>query len=53
MCVPLRVKDRMIGLLYVDSKASSKEFRDRDLDALQGPGRQVAVAIDNARLLKH
>lgn len=53
MCVPLRVKDRMIGLLYVDSKASSKEFRDRDLTLFKALAGQVAVAIDNARLLKH
>lgn len=53
MCVPLRVKDRMIGLLYVDSKASSKEFRDRDLTLFKALAGQVAIAIDNARLLKH
>jgi serine phosphatase RsbU (regulator of sigma subunit) len=53
MCVPLRVKDRMIGLLYVDSKASSKEFRDRDLTLFKALAQQVAVAIDNARLLQH
>ena len=28
MCVPLRVKDKLTGLLYVDSKASSKEFNE-------------------------
>ncbi|MCE9638035.1 MAG: SpoIIE family protein phosphatase [Planctomycetes bacterium] len=53
MCVPLRVKDRMIGLLYVDSKASSKEFRERDLTLFKALAGQVAVAIDNARLLQH
>lgn len=53
MCVPLRVKDRMIGLLYVDSKASSKEFKDRDLTLFKTLAGQVAIAIDNTRLLKH
>ncbi len=53
MCVPLRVKDRMIGLLYVDSRASAKEFSDRDLTLFKALAGQVAVAIDNARLLKH
>lgn len=53
MCVPLRAKDRMIGLLYVDSKASSKEFRDRDLTLFKALASQVSVAIDNARLLQH
>lgn len=53
MCVPLRAKDRMIGLLYVDSKASSREFRESDLKLFKVLARLVAIAIDNARLLKH
>lgn len=53
MCVPLRAKDRMIGLLYVDSKASSKEFKERDLTLFNALANQVAIAIDNARLLQH
>lgn len=53
MCVPLRVKDRLLGLIYVDSKASSKEFKDRDLTLFKALAGQVAVAIDSARLLKH
>ncbi len=53
MCVPLRVKDRMIGLLYVDSKASSKEFTNRDLTLFKALASQVAVAVDNSRLLEH
>ena len=53
MCVPLRVKDRLTGLLYVDSKASSKEFSDKDLTLFKALAGQVAQAIDNARLLQH
>lgn len=53
MCVPLRVKDRMLGLLYVDSKASSKEFGEQDLTLFEALAGQMAVAIDNARLLLH
>lgn len=53
MCVPLRVKNRMIGLLYVDSKATSREFTDRDLTLFKALAGQVAVAVDNSRLLKH
>ena len=53
MCVPLRVKDRMIGLLYVDSRASSREFTDRDLTLFKALAGQVAVAVDNSRLLEH
>ncbi len=54
MCVPLRVKDKMSGLLYVDSKASTaREFTDRDLTLFKALGGQLAVAVDNSRLLKH
>jgi sigma-B regulation protein RsbU (phosphoserine phosphatase) len=53
MCVPLRVKDRLTGLLYVDSKASAKEFSDKDLTLFKALAGQVAQAVDNARLLQH
>lgn len=53
MCVPLRVKNRLTGLLYVDSKASSKEFNDKDLTLFNALAGQVAQAVDNARLLDH
>ena len=53
MCAPLVVKDRMIGLLYVDSKASAGEFTDADLTLFKALAGQVAVAVDSARLLSH
>jgi sigma-B regulation protein RsbU (phosphoserine phosphatase) len=53
MCVPLRVKDRLTGLLYVDSRASSKEFSEKDLTLFRALAGQVAQAVDNARLLVH
>ncbi|MCK6481077.1 MAG: SpoIIE family protein phosphatase [Planctomycetaceae bacterium] len=53
MCVPLRVKDRIIGCLYVDSHATSKEFSTADLTLLNALAYQVAITLDNARLLEH
>lgn len=53
MCVPLRVKDRMIGLLYVDSKVTAGEFEQVDLTLFKALAGQVAVAVDNSRLLQH
>ena len=53
MCVPLRVKDRIIGVLYVDSHATSKEFTNADLTLLKALAYQVAITLDNARLLEH
>lgn len=53
MCVPLRVKDRIIGVVYVDSHATSKEFNQSDLTLLNALAYQVAITLDNARLLEH
>ncbi len=50
MCVALRVRERTIGAIYVDSRASERDFSKSDLaffDALAG---QIAVALENARL---
>jgi sigma-B regulation protein RsbU (phosphoserine phosphatase) len=51
MCVPLKVKDRTTGVLYVDSKASSREFKDSDLTLFKALSYQLAIAIENARLV--
>jgi phosphoserine phosphatase RsbU/P len=51
MCVPLKVKDNTIGVLYVDSKASSREFTDSDLMLFKALSFQLAIAIENARLV--
>ena len=52
MCVPLKVMDKTIGVLYVDSKASSREFKDADLLLFKALSYQLAIAIENARLLQ-
>lgn len=52
MCVPLKVMDKTIGVLYVDSKASSREFNESDLLLFKALSYQLAIAIENARLLK-
>ncbi len=52
MCVPPKVKDRTIGVLYVDSRALSGEgFTDSDLTLFKALSYQLAIAIENARLL--
>lgn len=52
MCVTLRVKDRRLGVIYVDSRATHREFSRADLrffDALAGA---LSVAVENARLVR-
>lgn len=52
MCVTLRVKERRLGLIYVDSRANQREFTAADLrffDALAGA---LSIGVENARLVQ-
>lgn len=56
LCVPLRIKDRIIGAIYIDNRAKTGVFTPKDKDMLQSLANQAAIAIENARLydrLKH
>lgn len=56
MCVPLQgaanpgggVADR--GVLYVDSKVATREFKDEDLALFEALSQQMNIALENARL---
>ncbi len=50
MCVPLLTKDRTIGVIYVDSRTRSGDLKESNLPFFEGLARQVATAIENARL---
>jgi sigma-B regulation protein RsbU (phosphoserine phosphatase) len=52
LCVPLRVKGRIIGTVYVDSHQEAVGFTEQDKELLQAFSDQAAIAIENARLLK-
>ncbi len=49
LCVPLQVKDHVIGLVYVDSRLHANSFNNDDLQTLTTFANQAAIAIDNAR----
>lgn len=51
MALPLRVRDRIIGVLDVQS-TEPEAFSDEDVAVLQTMADQVALAIENARLLE-
>ena len=51
MCVPLDLKDEIIGVIFVDNRLHVGLFRSADLELLSAFADQAAVAIDNARLL--
>jgi len=50
MCAPMNARGRMIGAIYVDSRAVRREFTSRDLALFGALSAQLAIAIENARL---
>ncbi|MBI3600379.1 MAG: zinc-ribbon domain-containing protein [Nitrospinae bacterium] len=53
MCVPLKIKDEVIGTIYVDNRAVAGAFTDETLDLLSSFANQSAIAIENARLYEN
>jgi diguanylate cyclase (GGDEF)-like protein len=50
MCVPLRVKQKHLGVLYVDSRVVVNTFTERDLDLLKSIASHASIALENAHL---
>ncbi|RMF79940.1 MAG: adenylate/guanylate cyclase domain-containing protein [Chloroflexi bacterium] len=50
LCVPLTIKEEVIGAIYVDNRMRAGVFTERELNLLMAFANQTAVAIDNARL---
>lgn len=50
MCVPLKVEDRILGAIYVDTTSSGSAFDEADLELFLSLAAQSAMAIEMARL---
>lgn len=50
MCVPLRYRGRVKGVLYVDSLHAARGFTDEDLEILESLADHAAIAMENAEL---
>jgi signal transduction histidine kinase len=50
--VPVRVRDQVIGNLYLINKAEGKPFTEQDETIVEMLAAQAAVAIENARLFE-
>ena len=50
MCVPLKYKGEVRGVIYVDSIGLPGGFREDDLQLLTGLSNTAAIAIENTRL---
>jgi len=50
ICVPLKVKEKVIGVLEAINKEKGQDFDKEDLSLFTSLADQVAIALDNARL---
>ncbi len=50
LCVPLKAKTELIGVIYADNRIRSGIFREAERDLLTVFANQAAIAIENARL---
>ena len=50
LCVPLKVKDKVTGVIYVDNRLQAGIFIQADLELLNAIASSAAIAIENARL---
>jgi adenylate cyclase len=52
LCVPLKVKGELTGVIYADNRIRSGIFSKKERDMLAAFANQAAVAIENARLFE-
>ncbi len=50
LCVPLKVKDELTGVIYTDNRIRTGIFTEMERDLLRVFANQAAIAIENARL---
>ncbi|MDY7227559.1 adenylate/guanylate cyclase domain-containing protein [Hyalangium rubrum] len=52
MCAPLKVRDELLGVLYVDNLRIPERFSQEDLEFLSSFANQVAIALENSMLYR-
>lgn len=52
LCVPLKLRDEVTGVIYADNRIQEGLFTESDLELLAGFADQAAVAIQNAQLFE-
>ena len=53
LCAPLKLKEKIIGVLYVDNRVHTGVFQQSDLSLITAFADQAAVAIHNADLFEN
>ena len=52
LCVPLRIKRRLVGSIYVDSSSARNIFLDTDLEMLSVIADQICLGLGNALFVR-
>jgi len=52
LCVPLKVKGELTGVIYADNRIQSGIFSDAEKSLLMSFANQAAIALENARLFE-
>ncbi|GEM_PF-176903 len=52
LSLPFKIKDRVLGAIYLDNRLHRGLFSDKDLFILEAFGDQAAIAIENTRLYR-
>ncbi len=50
LCVPLKSKDKILGIIHVDNRVSAHSFTEGDLELLSAIGSEAGVVVENAKL---
>ncbi|HJZ10519.1 MAG TPA: FHA domain-containing protein [Acidobacteriota bacterium] len=50
VCIPIVLRDRVIGILYADSNRKELEFAQLDIEVLEYLAGNAAIAIENAKI---
>ena len=50
LCVPMNLKDKIVGVMFVDNRIHTGLFKESDLELLSAFADQAAMAINNAQL---
>ena len=53
LCVPMRIKDKVIGVLQVINRIGDIPFNNHDLETLENVANQASTAIENSRLYEN
>ncbi|HWQ46992.1 MAG TPA: GAF domain-containing SpoIIE family protein phosphatase [Longilinea sp.] len=52
LCVPLKLKEKLLGVIYVDNRVQAGAFKPEDRELLIAIANSAAIAIENTRLYR-